>query len=310
MDYNDVREKWLGKVNELQLSEKLKIGSETAFSYHKFEGEFPNRPAVGMEINDVYPENWPQILKESIGNDILNSPADWAKKCCYDFQADLIFLDLPGTHQDKQNIRAAEAADIMNTVLGAVDCPVAVRPKGNYEKTNEVIAKCCENASRQIIIGSAHEDNYRTITASAMAGNHFLIAESPIDVNIAKQLNILITQMHFPLEKIIMDPMTGALGYGLEYTYSVMERIRLQTFNDDKMMSPPFICCVGQDTWKIKEIKLEDRILGDNLQRGINWEVTTAISLILSGANIVIVRHPESVKQIKTFIDSLFCAET
>ena len=111
--------------------------------------------------------------------------------------------------------------------------------------------------------------------------------------------------MNYPLEKVIVDPLTGGLGYGLEYTYSVMERIRLQTFNDDKMMTPPLICLVGQETWRIKEIRLDEKNMGSRLKRGINWEVATAVSLILAGANVVVVRHPESVKLIKNFINLL-----
>ncbi|MFH1283764.1 MAG: acetyl-CoA decarbonylase/synthase complex subunit delta [bacterium] len=306
MQYDDIKEKWSGAVNEVTLSDKIKIGGETAFSYNLFEGRFPNIPVVAMEINDIYPGSWPEFLRKSIGENILKDPALWAEKCVNDFDADLIFFDMPGTHQDKENISSKKASENLNAVLDSVKSPVAVRPDGNNEKVNEIFSACCEQAHRQIIIGSAKEDNYRTITASAMAGNHFIITEAPIDVNISKQTNILVSQLNFPVERIIMDPYTGGLGYGLEYTYSVMERIRLQTFNDDKMMSPPLICCIGQDVWKAKEIKLEADNLGNNLERGINWEVTSAISLILAGANIVVVRHPESVKKIKEFIKSLF----
>ena len=235
-----------------------------------------------MEINDVYPVAWPVELKDYIGNDVLKDPALWAKKCIDDFKADFIFFDMIATHQDKEDSSPEEAAEKMNAVLDAINTPLAVRPAGNYDKKNNVIAKCAESAKRQVILGSAFQENYRTIVAAALASNHLLIAESPIDVNISKQLNILITQMNYPLSKIIVDPLTGGLGYGLEYTYSVMERIRLQTFNDDKMMTPPVICLVGQETWRIKEVKIDEPNMGSKLKRGISWEVTTAISLILA----------------------------
>ncbi len=305
MKYDDINGKYQGKVNEIDLGGGIKTGGETAIGFAKFEGSFPNEPLVGMEINDVYPKAWPAGLVESIGDDALKSPAEWAKKCVNEYNADMIFFDMTGTHQDKENISPEDAAANMNAVLDAVKVPVMVRPAGNYDKKNSVIAKCAEAAKRQVILGSAVQENYRTIVAAALASNHLLIAESPIDVNIAKQLNILITQMNFPLQNVIVDPLTGGLGYGLEYTYSVMERIRLQTFNDDRMMTPPFVCLVGQETWKIKEIKLDDAEMGDKIKRAVNWETTTAISLILAGANIVVVRHPESVKNIKEFIKSL-----
>ena len=306
MEFNKPVEQWKGQVQQIKLSDKVKIGGEQTFPNYSFDGKCSNKPVVAIEINDVFPKKWPESLKEVWGNDTLKSSVDWAKKAEKECGADIIFFDMVGTHQDRQNITAEQAAENMNAILKAVETPVIVRPSGNFEKQNKVITKCCELAERQIIIGSAHEDNYRTITASALAGNHFIIAESPIDVNIQKQLNILITQMNFPLERIIMDPMTGGLGYGFEYTYSVMERIRLQTFMDDTFMIPPMICCVGQETWKIKEIKIEDKKYGSKADRGINWETTTAIGLILSGANIVVVRHPKSVIKIRNFIDSLY----
>ncbi len=305
MQYEDIKEKWTGKVNEIILSDTLKIGGETGLSYAKFEGSFPNKPAVALEINDIFPESWPDGLKESIGINALKDPVEWAKKCENQFDADLIFFNMPGTHQDKQNISAQDSTETMNKVLDATKIPLIIKPDGNFDKINEVVTKCSETAKRKIILGSAVQENYMTIAASAMASGHYIIAESPIDVNIAKQLNILLTQTNFPLEKIIMDPLTGGLGYGLEYTYSVMERIRLQTFNDDKMMNPPMVCLIGPEIWKIKEIKLDDKNMGDKTERGIYWETTTAISLILTGANIITVRHPESVKKIKAFIESL-----
>ncbi|MFH1768601.1 MAG: acetyl-CoA decarbonylase/synthase complex subunit delta [Candidatus Omnitrophota bacterium] len=306
MDYDNVNEAWRGKVTQLSLSDNLTIGGETALSYHRFEGEFPNRPAVAMEVNDIYPADWLDCLKECIGDNNLKVPAQWASKCVKEYGADLIFLDMVGTHQDKQDLSPSAAKDTLNAVLSEVSLPVIIRPYGNHEKQNKVITVCAQSATRQLVLGSATQENYRTFVAAALGGGHYLVAESPIDVNIAKQLNILITQMNFPQEKIIMDPLTGGLGYGLEYTYSVMERIRLQTFSKDSMMSPPMICCVGQEVWKIKEARAQDNNLGDQLQRCVNWEVTTAISLILSGANIVVVRCPKSVKQIKAFIDSLY----
>jgi len=306
MEFTKPVGQWAGKVQEIKFSDKAVTGGETAYPAYTFDGSCPNKPLVAIEINDIFPENWPDSLKEIWTEDILKSPADWAKKASEEFGADMIFFDMAGTHQDKANISCEKAVENMNSILKSVEIPVIVHPDGNIEKQNEVFTKCCEQAERQIIIGSAHEDNYRTITVSALAGGHFLIAEAPIDVNIQKQLNILVTQMNFPIEKIIMDPLTGGLGYGFEYTYSVMERIRLQTFNDDKFMVPPLICLVGQDTWKVKELKIEGEELGSKEDRGIYWETITAASLILSGANIVVVRHPESVKRIKEYTNSLF----
>ena len=155
-------------------------------------------------------------------------------------------------------------------------------------------------------------DNYKTIAAACIAYNHTLVAQSPIDVNLAKQLNILLTDMDFPQERIVMDPLTGALGYGLEYTYSVMERIRLAALGGDGMLDSPLVCLVGEEAWKVKEVKLtaeEEPLWGEQRSRGINWEVGTAMSVLLAGADVVALRHPESLARVRTQLDDWFGTE-
>jgi acetyl-CoA decarbonylase/synthase, CODH/ACS complex subunit delta len=305
MHLTDAAQTWKGKVIELPLSANVKIGGQTAFPCYTFEGIFPNRVLVGLEVNDVLPAELKGAFSDSVGSGILNDAASWAKAAVHEHQADLLFLNLLGTHQDRQNLAPEAAAEVLNAVLEAVGVPVIVRPSGNFEKMNRVSAKCAERARRPVILGSAVQDNYRAVTAAALAGGHFLVTESPIDVNIAKQVNILVSQMNFPLERILMDPLTGALGYGLEYSYSVMERIRIQAFQGDRTMSPPLVCFVGPEVWKIKEVRLTAAALGDSLERGVNWEVTTAVSLMLAGADVVTVRHPRSLARLKACIDSM-----
>jgi acetyl-CoA decarbonylase/synthase complex subunit delta len=303
--FTDAKQVWNGQVIETALSAGVRAGGQTAFSRHAFEGTFPNKPIVALEVNDVLPAELEGMFGESVGRSLLGDPIAWARMAVEGHGSDLLFFNMLATHQDRQNIGAEQAAETLNAILEAVDTPVIVRPSGNYEKQNRVITKCAERAIRPVVLGSAVQDNYRAITAAAMAGGHFLVAESPIDVNIAKQVNILVTQMSFPIERIIMDPMTGGLGYGFEYTYSVMERIRLQAFQADRLMSPPIVCFVGPEIWKIKEIKTQDDALGDRLQRAVHWEVATALGLLLAGADILCVRHPRSVAALKASIASL-----
>jgi acetyl-CoA decarbonylase/synthase complex subunit delta len=290
-------------VIEEALSPSVKVGGQTAFSRNAFEGDFPNPPRVALEVNDVLPPELKGVFAESMGG-ALADPVSWAKTAV-ERGADLVFLNMLGTHQDRQNIAAERAVETLNAVLAAVDVPVIVRPAGSFDTQNKVIVKCAERAARPVVLGSAVQDNYRTIVAAAMAGGHFLVTESPIDVNIAKQINILVTQMGFPLERVIMDPMTGGLGYGFEYTYSVMERIRLQAFEGDRLMSSPIVNFVGPEVWKVKEVKVEDAALGDRLERAIRWEETTALGLLLAGADIVSVRHPKSLEGLKRSISVL-----
>ena len=158
-------------------------------------------------------------------------------------------------------------------------------------------------------IGKAVEENYKTVAAAAMANDHKLIAMSQLDVNLAKQLNILLTQMGFDKERIIMDPMSSALGYGLEYTYSVMERIRLAALlQNDPMMQTPIVCDIGTNVWKVKETMAPDADVpewGGLADRAVAWETITASGMLASGADMLIMRHPVAAEKTRELISEL-----
>jgi acetyl-CoA decarbonylase/synthase complex subunit delta len=129
-----------------------------------------------------------------------------------------------------------------------------------------------------------------------------------MDVNLAKQLNILITDMGLPADRILMDPTTGALGYGIEYGYSVMERLRLAALQGDAMTQLPMLVNPGFEAWKTKESKVGDGMpdaWGDWEQRAITWETLTSVTLLESGADILVLRHPESLKRVHQAINDL-----
>jgi acetyl-CoA decarbonylase/synthase complex subunit delta len=188
--------------------------------------------------------------------------------------------------------------------------PLIILGSNSIEKDGPVLIAAAEAANdRNCIIGKAQEANYKTIAAAAMANNHKLIAMSELDVNLAKQLNILISQMGLDKERIITDPMCSALGYGIEYTYSVSERIRLAALaQSDPAMQQPMLGDVGMHAWKVKESTAPESdmpVWGNEKERGIAWETVTAGTVLLSGANILIMRHPEAVCAIEKFIDEL-----
>jgi acetyl-CoA decarbonylase/synthase complex subunit delta len=156
------------------------------------------------------------------------------------------------------------------------------------------------------LIGTVTEDNYKSLTAIALADGHFLITEAPLDINIAKQVNILASDMGFPLERIVTFQSTGALGYGIEYAYSIQERQRQAALAGDKMMAMPAICDVGYESWRAKEAKLTDAPgWGDAADRGPMWEAATAVCLLQAGVDIIRMRHPRAVAAVKSFIDQL-----
>jgi acetyl-CoA decarbonylase/synthase complex subunit delta len=158
------------------------------------------------------------------------------------------------------------------------------------------------------VLGVCEDKNYRTIVAAALAHGHMVDARCPMDVNLSKQLNILISDMKLPLERIIMDPTTGALGYGMEYGYSVMERLRLAALQGDGMTQQPMLVTPGEEAWRAKEARTEEGVpeaWGDWAERAVNWETLTASALVESGADILVLRHPESVKRVRAMIDAL-----
>jgi len=286
------------------------VGGERALPFLHFDAPMPHRPVVAVEIHDQNPVDWASHLRDTWG-DVLSDPAEWAK-AAVQAGADLIVLRLTSTHPDQQNRSPEDGAATVKAVLNAVGVPLIVYGPGQAQRDNEVLLKVSEAAAgERIALGDIENTNYRTIVAAALANGHCVIAQSPIDVNMAKQCNILATDMGLPAERLIMDPTTGALGYGLEYTYSVMERLRLSAFQNDGMTQFPMICTVGEETWRQKESKPLEGVpeaWGQLSERSVAWEVLTATTLLQAGADILVLRHPESVKQVKLAIDKLMMA--
>jgi acetyl-CoA synthase len=281
------------------------IGGETCMPFHFWEGDMPHRPLVAMEVFDVISEKYPPVLKDIYG-DLLENPARMAQVCVEKYGADLISVRLDGTHPEKGNRSPAQAAQLVKDVLAAVDVPLIVTGHSHFDSNNEVlkaVAQAC--AGENLLLNWVEQDNYRTIAGAAMAYHHCLVAQSPIDVNIAKQMNILLTNMDIKTEKIVMDPLTSAAGYGIEYTYSVMERIRQTALNGDKMLAGPMIVSPGQECAKVKEYKASETDFpawGDLAKRAAMWELSTAVSLLYAGADLFIMYHPEAAVKLKETI--------
>ncbi len=305
------KESFAGRVFPVTIGSEVQetFGGENTLPFHTFEGEVPHRPLIAYEIQDVPPDDWPETVR-MVYDGVSDDPVKWARHCVEELKARAITLRLIGTHPDNKDLSADDAAKTVSEVLGAVKVPFIVLGSNHVEKDSEVLVKAAEAAKgHNCIIGKAQEANYKTIAAAAMASGHKLIAMSELDINLSKQLNILITQMGFEKERLITDPMCSALGYGLEYTYSVMERIRLAALaQNDAVMQPPLVGDVGMYVWKIKETQAPEDALpewGALEQRGILWEALTATSLMLSGAELLILRHPKAVDAVEGFIDEL-----
>jgi len=284
------------------------IGGANCMPFHFWEGKMPNKPLIAMEVFDSISEKYPEVLRNVYG-DVLTKPADMAKLCVSKYGADLISVKLDGIHPERDNRSAAQSVELVKSILAAVDVPLIISGINHYEKNNEVlkaIAQACEGEN--LLFNFVEQDNYKTIAGAALAYGHTLVAQAPIDVNISKQLNILLTNMGIAPDKIVIDPMTSTIGYGIEYTYSVMERIRLTGLGGDNMLLSPMIVSVGQECAKIKEFKASESNFpdwGDLVKRAAYWEVSTATSLIYAGADILIMYTPEAVMAVKKTINDL-----
>lgn len=287
----------------------LAVGGENTLPFLSFEGDVPNRPVIAFEIQDCPPDDWPDTVR-NVYKDVSGDPVTWAKYCQDELNAKAIALRLVSTHPDRGDRSAEDAAQTIKDVLAAINVPLIILGSNHIEKDSAVLVAAAEAASgNNCVIGKAQEGNYKTIVAAALAHNHKLIAMSELDINLAKQLNILITQMGFDKARLITDPMCSALGYGLEYTYSVMERIRLAGLaQNDQTMQPPILGDVGMYVWKIKETVAEEADApdwGSLEERSIAWETITATGMMLAGTNLLIMRHPKAVENVEKTIEEL-----
>ncbi len=304
-------EKWTGKVHEVTLGgngrKSVVVGGESALPFLHFEGAIPRRPAIAIEIRDSKPTDWSPHLFAAWG-DVLADPGAWAKKAV-EHGADIIALSLRSAHPEEGATGADEARKNVDKVLSAVDIPVIILGPGVVEKDNEVLVAASDTAKGQrVALGNCEEKNHRTLAAACIADGHVAIAKTPIEINLAKQLNILLCDVGMSPDSILMDPTTGALGYGIEYSYSVMERLRLAALGGDKMTAMPMIGNAGEESWRQKESKISQGVpetWGDHLERALIWEELTASMLLAAGANIVLLRHPKTVERVKAMIDQL-----
>ncbi len=316
------KDKWAGKVREVTLgataaeggtrARTLTVGGEASLPFLHFDvpGAMPHAPALALEVRDRRPDDWSPLLNAAWG-EAMDDPGDWAR-AAEAAGASLIMLTLSLTQADGSPNTAANAVAAVKKVLGATGLPLAVFGPGQAEKDNELIVPVAEAAKgERLLIGVCEDKNYRTIVAAAMANGHLVSSKTPMDVNLAKQLIILIHDMGMPLDRILMDPTTGALGYGIEYGYSVMERLRLAALQGDSMTQQPMIVTPGEEAWKAKEAKVGEGVpaaWGDWGRRAVNWETLTASALLQSGADLVVLRHPESLARLKTQLAGLMQA--
>ncbi len=311
MSVSRVKQKWSNSINVVTIGSEdraVTVGGETTLPFLHDEGEMPHRPVIALEVYDRVPDTWTDVLVDALG-DVVDDPVAWARKGQDEWGVDLISLRLTRHADEDDPASPGECAELASSVLEAVDLPLIVWGSGEDGPDNRMYPVVSQAlAGQNCLLGSATEDNYKTLTATCIADGHGLIGESPIDINICKQVNILVSDMGMPLERIVIYPTNGALGYGLEYAYSILERTRNAALGGDKLMSMPILANIGPEVQRAKEVKaLADEFpeWGPEEERGVLWEAVTATCYLQAGADILTMCHPEAIAQVRSYIEQM-----
>ena len=317
MTIPDAKEKWTGRVNTVTIGatkaeggtrgRTVTIGGASGIPFLGFDGQTPHPPAIALDVLDKPPAEWPEPLAETYG-DVWSDPAGWARRV-KELGADLVNLRLIGTHPDEGDRSPEEAVETVRAVLAAVDLPLIIWGCDVPEKDQMVMPKVAEAAQGEnCLLGAATETEYRTLAAAAQAYRHKLITLAPCDINKSKQVNILVSDTGFPLTDIVIYPTTAALGYGMEYVYSILERGRLAALAGDRLMAQPVILDVGYEAWRAKEARAaggDADAWGPIAQRGPAWEAITATTLLQGGADLLVMRHPNAMAAVRSVLRQL-----
>ena len=295
MDYKAPIEAYTGVVREVTIgkgSKTLKVGGENILPLHFFDqGSNPNPIKFALEVLDMKPEDWPEHAVEPF-KDVISDPISWARKC-QNFAVDAVSLFLMSTDPAVKDAPADKVAALAKEVGEAINVPLIVYGSGDEKKDVEVLSKVAEVCDgMNLLIGPVLKENYEVVGKAILDHGHTAIAQSPLDINLLKELNVKLSKF-FPPERIVIDSLSSALGYGMEYSFSLIERVKqIGVITKDSMTMMPIIANLGAECWKTKQAK-------ENKEQGLLWEGITALSLLLAGANILVLRHPETLKLIK-----------
>jgi len=315
----DVKESWPAQIMEVRIgageeeggtrTSTVTVGGQKGLSFHHFEEAGGHRPVIAAHILDVPPTGWPDDLAGAY-KDVSDDPGGWASRAVEDLGVDMIALTLQGCHPDFGDRGPEHAVEAVTKLKESVGVPLLIWGTGVAEKDNQVMPKVSEALrGERALLGSATQDNYKTLCAVCQADGHAIISEAPLDINIGKQVNVLLSDMEFPLDRIVMFQTTGALGYGFEYVYSIQERQRLAGLGGDRLMALPMLATVGHEAWRSKEAKAPESEFpqwGSESVRGPLWEIITAVGMIVSGVDILLMRHPEAIRAVQRYIARLW----
>jgi len=282
----------------------VKVGGAKALPFYGFEAVNPNRPAFAMDVFDM-PIHLAKAVRQHF-EDVMGDPAAWARKCAHEFGADIVSLNLVSTDPGIKNTSPEDAAKTVEAVLHAVDVPVVVGGSGNKQKDPLVLEKAAEVAhGEKCLLNSVSTDtDYKRVVNAALEHGHSVVAFTPMDINNQKKLNRLLLGEGLPKTQLVMDPTTGALGYGIEYSLSLLERIRLGALLGDTELQMP-VLSAASNAWGAREAWMKTEEWGPKEFRGPLWETVTGLTMLMSGADLFMVSHPATVRVLKQITENL-----
>lgn len=289
----------------------ITLGGENALPYY-FDAEMPHRNYVTMDVFDM-PIGMAKAVKGNY-EDVINDPAEWAKKVVRDFNADMVTIHLISTDPLINDTPAREAAKVVEDVLQAVDVPIVIGGSGNPQKDPEVLEKAAEVAEgERVLLASASLNlDYERVAKAATDHGHAVLSWTQLEINAQKELNRkLMKQCGVPRDSIVMDPTTAALGYGLDYAYTNMERIRLAGLMGDEELTFPMSSGTtnawgARESWMKESPLNQDSDWGPREYRGPIWEIVTGLTLSLAGNDMFMMMHPTSVQVLKEITQTLY----
>ena len=280
----------------------LKIGGENALPFMNTEINSLSKPCIAVEILSDVPQNFSEILIKAWG-EVINDTVKWAIEASK--IADMLCVRFNIQEERDIDAEIKKSVDISKKIAENISIPLIFIGALQSEIDRILLPEIARAVKKPCIIGIVEEDTYKEVIPSLIENNHYVIARTPIDINLAKELNILITETGFFADRVLIDPNMGALGYGLDYGYSIIERVKLAGLGDDNMLNMPVVTFVGEEVWKSKEAKSTAFLpeWGELNNRSVIWECVTASAVISAGANIIVMRHPEAAENIKKFIN-------
>ena len=313
MAFNPKKQAYNASINAVTLGtgeKSIVVGGENVLPFYTFDAPIANSPKIALEISDKGMESL-QTAGMKAAFEGCATVADMAKKAEEIEGVSAICLHFESADPNGENKSVEECVAMAKEVADATALPIIIMGCKNIEKDAEIFSKCSEALQgKNIVVLSAREEDYKTVGASAgMAYNQKVGAESAVDINLAKQLNVLLSQLGVPAQSILMNLGSSCAGYGYEYLSSTLDRVKAAALaQNDAQLQMPIVTPISTETWNVKEAMLSEEEApewGNVEERGIEMEITTAAACLTSGTDVVIMKHPAAIKTIAQFIDSL-----